>query len=170
MATSFSARVVVVDDFEPFRRFIRSTLQSNPELQVICEAQDGLEAVRIALELQPDLILLDIGLPKLNGIEAAREIRKFSPKSKILFVSQESSSDLVLEALGTGASGYVVKTDAGSELLEAVDAVLQGEKFVSRRLAGYDRTGASHNGPSGSIRHDKVLVFPAPTLPRKGAI
>jgi DNA-binding NarL/FixJ family response regulator len=76
-----------------------------------------LEAVQKALELQPDLILLDIGLPRLNGIEVARRIRKVSPGSKILFVSQESSADAVQEALGTGARGYVVKTDAGTELL-----------------------------------------------------
>ena len=123
-------RVLVVEDFEPFRRFICSTLEKKSELQVVCEVSDGLEAVQKAEELQPDLILLDIGLPTLNGIEAARQIRKLAPEAKIIFVSQESSADVVQEALSLGALGYVVKTHAGSELLAAVDAVLLEKQFV----------------------------------------
>jgi DNA-binding NarL/FixJ family response regulator len=119
----------VVDDYEPFRRLVVSMLRKQPELQIICEASNGSEAVQKAEELQPDLILLDIGLPKLNGIEAARRIRKLSPKSKILFVSQESSADVVQEAFSLGALGYVVKTHAGKDLLAAVEAVLQGRLF-----------------------------------------
>src|SRR5271157_3766281 len=92
-------RVLVVDDYEPFRRFICSTLANRPELQIVAEASDGLEAVHKAEELQPDLIVLDVGLPTLNGIEAARRIRRLSSESKILFVSQESSTDVVQEAL-----------------------------------------------------------------------
>ena len=133
MATS-SVRALVVDDFEPFRRCVASVLQELPTVQVICEVSDGLAAVQKAEELQPDLIVLDIGLPKLNGLEAARQIRKLSPNSKILFLSQESSADVVQEALGLGALAYVVKSDAGSELLTAVCAVLRGEKFVGRRF------------------------------------
>jgi len=109
----------------PFRKFICSTLGKRPELQIIGEVSEGLEGVQKAKELQPDLIALDIGLPSLNGIEAARHIRKLSPESKILFVSQASSVDVVQEAPGTGAYGYVVKTHAGSELLQAVNAVLR---------------------------------------------
>jgi CheY-like chemotaxis protein len=81
LATS-SVRALVVDDFEPFRRFVASVLQELPAVQVICEVPDGLEAVQKAEELQPDLIVLDIGLPKLDGLEAARKIRKLSPNSK----------------------------------------------------------------------------------------
>jgi DNA-binding NarL/FixJ family response regulator len=106
-------------------------------LQVIGVASDGLEAIQKAEELQPDLILLDIGLPSLDGIEVARQIRKFSPKSKILFVSQESDADVVQEALGTGAQGYVLKIDAGSDLLEGVNAVLRGERFVGNRFSAH---------------------------------
>jgi CheY-like chemotaxis protein len=129
-------RVVVVDDSEPWRRFFSTTLRKQPDLRVISDASDGLEAVQQAQHLQPDLILLDIGLPALNGIEAARRIRKISPASKILFVSQNRSVDIAEEALGTGAGGYVVKSDAASELLPAVKAVLEGERFVSASLAG----------------------------------
>jgi DNA-binding NarL/FixJ family response regulator len=122
-------RVLVVDDYEPWRRFVSTTLQKQPELQIIGEAVDGLEAVQKAGELQPDLIVLDIGLPSLNGIEAARRIRKLSPESKILFISQESSADVVQEALALGALGYVVKAHAGSELLPAVEVVLEGRRL-----------------------------------------
>jgi DNA-binding NarL/FixJ family response regulator len=142
LATS-SVRALVVDDFEPFRRFVASVLQELPTVQVICEASDGLEAVQKAEELQPDLIVLDIGLPKLNGLEAARQIRQLSPNSKILFLSQESSADVVQEALGLGAFAYVVKSDAGSELLTSVKAVVRGEKFVSGRFTGRDSAGTS---------------------------
>jgi DNA-binding NarL/FixJ family response regulator len=126
-----SVRVLVVDDFEPWTRFVCLMLEKVPELQVICEVSDGLEAVQKAEELKPDLILLDIGLPTLNGIEAARRIRKLAPESKILFLSQESSADVVQEALSLGARGYVVKTIAGSELLPAIEAVLRDRVFVS---------------------------------------
>jgi len=123
-------RVLVVEDFEPFRRFICSTLGTRSNLKIIGEAADGSEAVQKAGELRPDLILLDIGLPTMNGIAAAREIRKLTPDSKIIFVTQESSADVVQEALGTGALGYVVKTTVNGNLLAAVDAVLEGKEYV----------------------------------------
>ena len=127
-------RVLVVDDYEPWRRFVCSTLQKRPELQVIGEVSDGSEAVRRAEELQPDLILLDIGLPTLNGIEVARRIRGLSPKSRILFLSENRSRDIADEALRVGGSGYVAKSDAERELLLAVEAVLEGGRFVSASL------------------------------------
>jgi CheY-like chemotaxis protein len=144
-----SVRVLVVEDYEPFQRFICSTLEKRPELQVICSVSDGLEAVRKAEELQPDLILLDIGLPKLSGIEAARRIRKLSPDSKIIFLSQESSADVVQEALNLGALGYVVKAHA-EELLAAVEAVRRGMQFVSRGLLGHNFTDAGYTQVPGS--------------------
>ncbi len=135
--------ILVVEDYEPFRRFVCSTLGKRPELHIVGEASDGLEAVQKAEELQPALILLDIGLPSLNGIEAARRIRKIAPKSEILFVSQESSVDVVQEALSLGAGGYLVKVDAGSELLAAVEAVRQGRQFMSSGLSGHNFTEES---------------------------
>ena len=127
-----TVRVLVVEDFEPFRRFISSTLEKRRDLQIICEVSDGLEAVRKAEVLKPDLILMDIGLPGLNGLHAARQIRKLAPESKIIFLSQESSPDIVQEALNLGALGYVVKARAGSELLPAVESVLLEKQFVGR--------------------------------------
>jgi DNA-binding NarL/FixJ family response regulator len=129
-------RILVVDDFEPWRRHICSTLKARQELQVVGEASDGLEAVQLAEGLKPELILLDIGLPTLNGIAAARQIRKLTPESKIIFVSQESSPDVVQEALNVGARGYVVKTMAARDLIAAIEAVLEGRQFVSSGLPG----------------------------------
>lgn len=130
-----SIRVLVVEDQVPYREFVLSVVQSRPEFKVIAQVADGAEAVRIAEDLRPDLILLDIGLPSLNGIEAARRILQLCPLSKILFVSQESSHEVVLEALRTGAIGYVLKTDAGSELMAAVNCALLGEKFMSSSIS-----------------------------------
>jgi CheY-like chemotaxis protein len=129
-----SIRVLVVDDSEPFRRFITAILKERPDLQVICEVSDGLEAVQKAKELQPDLIVLDIGLPRLNGIEAARRIRAIGLRARILFFSENRSLDIAAEALGTGAQGYVVKSCAASEFLTAVEAVVQGKQFLSSGL------------------------------------
>lgn len=127
-------RVLVVEDFEPFRQFIRSKLAEKPELQVIGEVSDGGEAVLKVEELQPDLILLDVGLPTLDGIEVARRICKLSPNSKIVFVSQESSADIVQEALRSGGWGYVLKRHAGIDLLRAVEAARECRLFVSSGL------------------------------------
>lgn len=135
-----SVRVFVVDDFEAFRRLLCSILEKMTELQVICQASDGLEAVQRAEELQPDLILLDIGLPTLNGIEAARQIRRLSPESKIIFLTQESSTDIVQEGLNLGARGYVLKTRAALDLVAALEAVLDGRRFVSAGLSGHNFT------------------------------
>ena len=136
-------RVLVAEDFVPFRRFICSTLGKRPNLQVICTVADGQDAVQRAEELKPDLVLLDIGLPSLNGIDAARQIRKLAPESKIILVTQESSADVVQEALNSGARGYVVKTRAGIDLLAAVEAVLEGRQFVSVGLSDQLPTAAT---------------------------
>jgi DNA-binding NarL/FixJ family response regulator len=123
-----SIRVLVVDDFEPLREAVRSILAARPELEIIGEASDGPEAVQKAVELKPDLILLDLGLPTMNGIEVARRFRELVPESRIILFTQDSSVDFVEEARRMGASGYVVKAKAGSQLLPAVDAVLSGKQ------------------------------------------
>jgi DNA-binding NarL/FixJ family response regulator len=156
-------RVLVVEDHEPFRRFICSMLEKRPELQIVCEVSDGQDAVRKSGELHPDLILLDVGLPSLNGIEAARQIRKLSHKSKILFVSQESSADVVQEAFRIGALGYVAKVNSGSDLLPAVEAVCQGKRFVSAGLAGQVPTELVDGQVSKSVQQHEVLGSPLET-------
>jgi DNA-binding NarL/FixJ family response regulator len=138
-----SARVLVVDDYEQFRHYLRRKLQSRREFQIIGEAVDGVQAVQAAEELQPDLVLIDIGMPKLNGIEAAHQISRLVSETKILFVSQENDPDVVAEALSNGAQGYVQKQNAEKELLLAIETVLQGGRFVSEGLRSIDRSTSS---------------------------
>jgi DNA-binding NarL/FixJ family response regulator len=143
-----SIRLILVEDFPPFRQTIRKILAKWPNLRIICEASDGAEAVQKVSELKPDLILLDIGLPKLNGIESARRIRQLAPESKIIFVTMQSSPDFVQEALNLGARGYVFKTRTAIDLLPAVEAVLDGRRFVSDGLSGHNFTDASPRLPA----------------------
>jgi DNA-binding response OmpR family regulator len=133
-----STKVLVVEDNAPFRQFVRNTIENLIAWVEITEVADGLAAVQVALEMKPDLIVLDINLPSLDGLEAARRILKDSSVSKILFLSQESSRDVVQEAFRIGATGYVVKADAGRELTAGLRAALRGDRFVSRRGGGLD--------------------------------
>src|SRR5687767_14353180 len=127
-------RILVVEDHAPFRRLICTALQRRTEFQTI-EAADGLEAVQKAEALQPDVILLDINLPKLHGFEVAKQIRTMAPHARLLFMSQESSSDIVRKALSLGAHGYIQKLSAATDLLSAIEAALDGRRFVSRSVA-----------------------------------
>lgn len=124
-------RALVVDDFELWQTFVYMRLDEEPNVHVIAVATDGVEAVQKAVELQPDIVLLDILLPKLNGIEAARQIRRLAPKSKILFLSSNADPEVVRAAFNAGASGYVLKSEAAQYLLPGVEAVLQGKRFIS---------------------------------------
>ena len=128
-----ACRALIVEDHKEFRLVVRSMLQAKTDCYVIGEVSDGLQAVQEAEKLQPDLILIDLSLPKLNGMEASRRIRKLSPNSKIVFLSQDCSPEVVQEALRIGAMGYLLKSDA-ADLPEAVKAILAGEQFVSSRL------------------------------------
>jgi DNA-binding NarL/FixJ family response regulator len=147
---------MVVEDYEPFRRFVCAELQKRWELKII-EAFDGLDAVQKMQELQPDLILLDVGLPKLNGIQVARRILELRPKSRILFLSENRSWDIVEEALRSGAMGYMVKSDAARELLPAVEAVLQDRRFLSASLAAHNFTSIAdeHSAAMRQVRTAK---------------
>jgi DNA-binding NarL/FixJ family response regulator len=126
----FIIRVLLVDDFADFRESIRSVLCNDSDFEVVGEAADGLEAVQMAVKLQPDLIVLDLNLPSLNGLEVASRIRSLSPGSKIVMASQECSADVVHEAIRVGVLGYVRKTEVDSQLLPAIEAALQGKRFV----------------------------------------
>ena len=132
-------RILLVDDFAPWRQVVSSMLSMKKELQVVGEASDGPEAVGKAVELRPDLILLDIGMPTMNGIEAARQIRKLVPESKIIFLSQESSDDVIQEAINVGASGYVIKSMAGSDLLATLESALSASGKQSQLGSVYGK-------------------------------
>jgi len=155
-----SIRILIADDFQDWRRQVLSLFQARPEWQVIAEAADGPEAIQKAEEFKPDLIVLDIGLPKLNGIEAARRIRQLSPGSKIVFLSQNDDPDVVRAALGT-AQGYVYKADFRRDFLPVIQAVLRGQPFVSSSLKGYEFTHGS--GQKAPHRHE-VLFYSDDTL------
>lgn len=127
-------RVLVADDYEPWRRCVSSLFSRNPELQIVMEVADGLEAVLKTEELQPDLVLLDLSLPKLNGVEAANRIRRSTPATKIVFITAYRDSDAIETVLRNQADGYVLKWEIARELLPAIEAVVWGGKFVSPRL------------------------------------
>lgn len=129
-------RILLVDDFEPFRNLVSTVLLKPPRFQIVGEAADGLEGVRRANELKPDLILLDMDLPRLNGLEVARRIRQESPDSIILLVSACAFPELARAALDVGAAGYVAKFEVADDLLPAIDAVLRGKQFVSPKIVG----------------------------------
>jgi DNA-binding NarL/FixJ family response regulator len=149
-------RILMADDHEDWRHEVRLLLQARPEFQVICEVSDGSEAVHKAEKLLPDLLLLDSGLPEINGIEAARRIRRLSPNSRIVFLSGDNSLDVVKVALSTGALGYVWKARAQQDLMPAIDAVLRGQQFVSSMIKGYRFAGSS--GAKAPHRHE-VLFY-----------
>ena len=151
-------RILVVDDYDVWRHFVCSTLQKHAELQVVGEASDGLEAVQKAKELEPDLILLDLGLPTINGFEAARRILEFSNKSRILIVSENRSPDIIREALRIGASGYLVKSDGGSELLPVVEAVLRSKQFVAAKLSKLSVTDLTEANTANVPQYNTVTA------------
>ena len=129
-------RVLLADDYEPWRRCVASLLLKYSELQIIGEASDGLEAVKKAEELKPDLVLLDISLPKLNGVEAASRIREAAPLMKIVFMSAYQDSEAVQKVFSNMADGYVLKWEVSRELLPAIEAALWGRKFVTSQFSG----------------------------------
>jgi len=133
LRTSFIS-ILVVDDFRPWLRFLEERISEVPEMRVIGQALDGVEAIQKAEQLQPDIILLDIGLPMLNGIEAAVQIKKVAPKSAILFVSESHDPIVVRDALKAGGLGYVLKTKVVQDLRAGIEAALVGERFISPEL------------------------------------
>jgi DNA-binding NarL/FixJ family response regulator len=126
-----SLKILVIEDHDVVRKQVCRVLESDPDFEVICEAANGQEGIRQAEELQPDIIVLDISMPTLGGIEAAIPIRRVAPKARIVFLSQHNSKRIAEMALATGALGYVVKSSAGADLVLAVKAAKEGKKFVS---------------------------------------
>jgi DNA-binding NarL/FixJ family response regulator len=125
MASSRQARILLVDDFAPWREQLRSLLDTRSDWNIIGEASDGQEAIEKATEMQPDIILLDVAMPILNGIEAAKVIQQRCPKSRILFVTQDGDDDIRNAAMRVGAAGYLLKSKAGNELLDAITVALE---------------------------------------------
>jgi DNA-binding NarL/FixJ family response regulator len=124
-------RILVVDDHPVVRQGLKNLLDRDPDWEIIDEAEDGLEAVEKADRLKPDVVVLDLSMPRMNGLDACREIRKNVPDSEILIVTQHDSPQMMREAFNANARGYVVKSDVGRDLVAAVDAVSQ-HKFFGR--------------------------------------
>jgi len=131
-------KVLIVDDSAKWRTFVQWQLSLDPEAQVVGIAADGLEAVQRAAELQPDVILLDIQLPILDGIEAARQIAQAAPHSAILLMSNESDPEMIRAAFSAGGKGFVLKRDIVDDLFAAMEAVTLGKRFLSRSLVKFD--------------------------------
>jgi DNA-binding NarL/FixJ family response regulator len=133
-----TVRILVVDDHPVVRHGLRTLLGGRPEWEIIDEAEDGIEAVDKASRLKPDVIVLDVSMPRMDGLEACRRIRKNSPQSEILIVTQHDSPQMMREALAAGARGYVVKSNVARDLPAAVEAVSQHRHFsgVNRGPAG----------------------------------
>jgi two-component system invasion response regulator UvrY len=128
-------RVLVVDDHDIVRKGLCQIIASVPEFDIVCETASGEDAVEKAQEHLPDIVLLDISLPGISGIEAARRIRAVSPASRLLFVSQHNSIHMVREALSAGGAGYLLKSEAGRELLSAIRSIQSGVQYVSEAIA-----------------------------------
>jgi len=156
-----STTVLVAEDFTSVRQMLVKILETIPNIRVICEVADGLHAVEKANALQPDLILLDIGLPSLSGIEVARKLKELSPTVRIIFVTQQISPEVVIAAFEAGASGYVVKMDMGRELRNAVQAVLQGGRFLSSTVHSVT---ANLQPPESTVLETLPLRQPPPRL------
>ncbi len=152
-----SYTVLVVDDFEPWRRHVASALGESSRWRIVGEAADGPDAIEKAADLRPDLILLDVGLPTLNGIEAARRILAHDPNLRILFVSEHQSWEIAEAALSTGARGYICKSDSGRELSPAMDAVVDGRRFVAARFGGRVVERTARYSALKSRRHEAVF-------------
>ena len=128
-------RILVADDFSQWRCVVRTILRARPEWLIVCEASNGQEAVEKAVEHRPDIVLLDIGMPVLNGFEAAKKIQRLCPGCRIVFLTQNNDIEIAQSAVDIGASAYVLKTNALSDLPIAIFAVLNGTMFLSAPVA-----------------------------------
>jgi DNA-binding NarL/FixJ family response regulator len=130
-----SLRLLLADDHEIVRQGLRSMLQAQRDCQIVGEAADGRQAVAMTKELNPDVVILDIGMPSLNGLEATRHILKMRPQTKVLILTMHESDSIIREVLDAGARGYVLKTDAGRDLVTAVDSLRRNKTFFTSRVS-----------------------------------
>jgi two-component system, NarL family, response regulator NreC len=159
-------RLLLGDDHTLVRQGLRKILEERPDWSVVAEAGDGREAVQKALKLKPDVAVLDIGMPQLNGIEAARQIVRREPGVRVLILSMHADDAYITRALQAGASGYLLKDSAGKDLIRAVETVAGGESFFSpsvaqQMLADYVRRAASGPGASQAAITDRYDTLSA---------
>ena len=130
-----AARILIADDHDIVRKGLRALLQEEPSWRIVADVQDGRSAVAKTQELKPDIAILDIGMPSLNGLDATRQIVKVNPDTKVLILTMHDSEQLIQNVLNAGARGYLMKSDAGRDLVVAVRALLSGQTFFTRRVA-----------------------------------
>jgi DNA-binding NarL/FixJ family response regulator len=147
--------VLVVDDYEPWRRRVAAELEKSGRWRVVSECADGGDAVHEASARKPDVVILDIGLKTMNGVEAARRIIAADPNARILFLTGQHSPDVAEVALATGARGYLLKPEAGGALLRAVEAVFAGARYISPGLP--PEVAAASTPPARRHRHNAVF-------------
>ncbi|MGA7220754.1 MAG: response regulator transcription factor [Candidatus Sulfotelmatobacter sp.] len=128
-------RILIADDHELARQGIRSLLEEHPGWEICAEARDGREAVDFAIQLKPDICLLDIGMPNLNGLDSARQILAMMPEARILILTIHDSEQVVREVLAAGARGFLLKSDAGRDLVAAVEALQNRQTFFTSKVA-----------------------------------
>jgi DNA-binding NarL/FixJ family response regulator len=151
-------RILIADDHEVARRGIRSLLESRSGWEICGEAKDGREAVELATTLKPDIYLLDIGMPNLNGLDAARQILTANPDARILILTIHDSEQVVREVLSAGARGFVLKSDAGRDLLSAVEALQNRRTFFTPRVAQMMLDGYLRPNDGGELSSQCVLT------------
>lgn len=127
--------ILLVDDFDPFRKYVRTLLNDQPVFQVVAEARDGFAAVRKCGELKPDIVLLDMNLPSLSGMVVAQQVREVAPQTRVVFLSQIASPEIIQEAFRRGAWAYLVKSEAARELLPALSTVANGVMYANQNGA-----------------------------------
>ncbi len=132
---SLTSQILIVDDNDLWFQAVSTILKADSSLEIIGSTSDHFEATQLTMAFQPAIVLLDIGLPKLSGIQLGEQIRTLSPGTKIVFVSTHADVDIVRAAIGLGQSAYVLKSDAGVELVPAIYAVIRGDSFLSRGVA-----------------------------------
>ena len=171
-------KVLIADDHEIVRQGLRSMLEAQRDCQVVGEAGDGRQAVTLTKELNPDVVILDIGMPTLNGLEATRQILKMRPQTKVLILTMHESDSVIREVLDAGARGYILKTDAGRDLVTAVDSLRRNKTFFTSRVSQMILDGflkgdpRPQNSESGAIRltprqREIVQLWPKEKAARK---
>ena len=154
-------RILVADDHQVVRTGLRALLESKTGWQVCAEASNGREAVEKAGQLKPDVAVLDIGMPLLNGVEATRQIRKLSPQTEILILTMHDSELLIQEVLGAGAHGYILKDDADRNLVAAVDALRRHKPYLSPRVSdAVSGAGGPLGEGSGTSQNPRSRLTP----------
>jgi DNA-binding NarL/FixJ family response regulator len=151
-------RILLADDHEVVRRGMRVLLEARPGWQICDEAIDGRDAVEKAARHKPDVVILDIGMPVLNGLEAARQIRKDVPESEVLILTMHESEQVVREVVEAGARSYVLKSDAGRALVKAVEALAQHKTFFTSRVADLAARALRANDRDGTAAETSVLT------------